>query len=89
MLVPVFVFPIQLFLCREVGLGIAFWLTGWRPGAWWVVEWFLTPGRVRTVNNEIALDSSRRWPSVMRSEGHDAWIAYLIRAGSDLTERGR
>lgn len=49
-------FPIQLFLLRKVGLGIAFWLTGGGLGVWWIVEWFLTPGRVRTVNDEIALE---------------------------------
>jgi hypothetical protein len=27
------------------------------PGVWWVVEWFLTPGLFRTVNNEVALEA--------------------------------
>ena len=47
-------FPIQLFFLRKVALGAIFWLTLGGLGVWWIIEWFLTPGRVRTVNNEIA-----------------------------------
>lgn len=47
-------FPIQLFFLRKVALGVVFWLTLGGLGVWWITEWFLTPWRVRTVNNEIA-----------------------------------
>jgi hypothetical protein len=49
-------FPIQLFLLNKVGLGVAFILTGGGLGIWWIVEWFLTPGRVRAYNAEVAED---------------------------------
>lgn len=46
--------PIQLFFLRKVALGVAFWLTLGGLGVWWITEWFLTPGRVRTYNAEVA-----------------------------------
>ena len=49
-------FPIQLFLLGQVGLGIAFLLTGGGFGIWWIVEWFLTPKRVRDYNNQVAMN---------------------------------
>jgi len=49
-------FPIQLFFLRKIGLGVLFWLTGGGLAVWWIIEWFLTPGRVRTYNNEIATE---------------------------------
>lgn len=49
-------FPIQLFLLRKVGLGVVFWFTGFGIGIWYVVEWFLTAGRVRDYNNEVATE---------------------------------
>ena len=48
-------FPIQLFFLGKVGLGVAFLLTGGGFGIWYLVEWFLTPGRVREYNEVIAL----------------------------------
>ena len=42
-------FPIQLFLLEEVELGTLFVVTGGGLGVWWVVEWFLTPRRVRQI----------------------------------------
>ena len=47
-------FPIQLFFLGNVALGVAFWLTLGGLDVWWVIECFLTPGCVRTANNEIA-----------------------------------
>jgi hypothetical protein len=35
---------------RRMGQSVA-------PGVWWVVEWILTPGLFRAVNNEIALEA--------------------------------
>jgi len=49
-----FLFPIQLFVLNKTALGIAFWLTGGGFGIWWVVEWFLTPRRVREYNRDLA-----------------------------------
>lgn len=51
------IFPIQLFLVGKIGLGILFWLTGGGLGVWYVIEWFLTPGRVREYNNRVATDT--------------------------------
>lgn len=51
------VFPIQLFLLRKIGLGILFWLTAGGFGVWYVIEWFLTPGRVRDYNYRVASDA--------------------------------
>jgi hypothetical protein len=50
------VFPIQLFLLGKVLLGILFIITVGGFGVWYVVEWFLTPGRVREYNREVASD---------------------------------
>lgn len=48
--------PIQLFLLGKVLLGILFLITGGGFGVWYVVEWFLTPGRVREYNADLARD---------------------------------
>jgi hypothetical protein len=50
------IFPIQLFLLGKVLLGILFIITVGGFGVWYVVEWFLTPGRVREYNREVASD---------------------------------
>ena len=47
-------FPIQLFFLGKVVLGIIFILTGGGFGIWYVIEWFLTPGRVRDYNTKVA-----------------------------------
>lgn len=47
-------FPIQLFFLGKVILGIIFVLTGGGFGVWYVIEWFLTPGRVRDYNAKVA-----------------------------------
>lgn len=47
-------FPIQLFFLGKVGLGVLFLLTGGGLGVWYVIEWFLTPGRVRDYNTKAA-----------------------------------
>ena len=49
-------FPIQLFFLANIGVALAFLFTGGGFGIWWVVEWFLTPGRVRKYNAKVALD---------------------------------
>lgn len=49
-------FPIQLFFLGKVLLGILFLITGGGFGVWYVVEWFLTPGRVREYNTTVARD---------------------------------
>ena len=59
MIVLAVIFPIQLFLLRRVGLGLAFWLTGWGALFWWIIEWFLTSRRVDECNEEIATDIAR------------------------------
>lgn len=46
--------PIQLFLLGRVLLGILFLITGGGFGIWYVIEWFLTPGRVRDYNTRVA-----------------------------------
>lgn len=48
------IFPIQLFLLDKIGLGIVFWLTGGGLWVWYVIEIFLTPGRVRTYKQDLA-----------------------------------
>ncbi|MHC1791782.1 TM2 domain-containing protein [Solidesulfovibrio sp.] len=48
------VFPIQLFLLGKVGLGFVFLLTMGGFWLWYIVEWFLTPGRVREYNADVA-----------------------------------
>lgn len=47
-------FPIQLFFLGRVLLGILFLITGGGFGVWYVIEWFLTPGRVREYNTRLA-----------------------------------
>jgi len=47
-------FPIQLFFLGKIGLAVAFLLTGGGFGIWYVIEWFLTPGRVRDYNLSVA-----------------------------------
>lgn len=73
MLLLAIFFPIQLFLLGKVGLGILFWLTGWGLLVWWVIEWFLTPGRVRDYNSRLATDTlnlikAGKGPSLMIDE---------------------
>lgn len=46
--------PVQLFFLGKVLLGILFLITGGGFGVWYVVEWFLTPGRVRAHNAKVA-----------------------------------
>lgn len=50
-------FPIQLFFLGKIVLGILFILTGGGFGIWYVIEWFLTPGRVREFNTGVANDT--------------------------------
>lgn len=52
-------FPVQLLVLGKVGLGILFWFTAGGFGLWYVIEWFLTPGRVDAYNNEIATEVAR------------------------------
>jgi hypothetical protein len=47
-------FPIQLFLLGKTGLGIAFIITLGGMGIWWIIEWFITPGRVKSFNEDVA-----------------------------------
>jgi len=47
-------FPIQLFFLGKVLLGILFVITAGGFGVWYVIEWFLTPGRVRDFNTKVA-----------------------------------
>jgi len=54
MMVLAFLFPIQLFFLGRIGLAVLFLLTGGGFGFWYVVEWFLTPGRVRDYNTGVA-----------------------------------
>lgn len=49
-------FPIQLFLLGQIGLGIIFILTSGGLFIWWIIEIFMTPGRVKKYNEEIAED---------------------------------
>lgn len=49
-------FPIQLFFLGKVLLGLLFLITGGGFGIWYIVEWFLTPGRVREYNSQVASD---------------------------------
>ncbi len=59
MVILAVLFPVQLFLLNKVGLGIIFWITGGGFGVWYVVEWFLTPKRVREYNEEVGLQIAR------------------------------
>ncbi len=47
-------FPIQLFILGKTGLGIAYLITAGGLGLWWIIEWFITPKRVREYNGDIA-----------------------------------
>jgi hypothetical protein len=47
-------FPIQFFLLGKTGLGIAFIITFGGMGVWWIIEWFLTPKRVKSFNEDMA-----------------------------------
>jgi hypothetical protein len=47
-------FPIQLFLLGRIRLGILFAVTGGGLGVWYIIESFLTPGRVRESNAKVA-----------------------------------
>lgn len=47
-------FPIQFFLLGKTGLGIAFIITFGGAGIWWIIEWFLTPKRVKSFNDDVA-----------------------------------
>ena len=49
--------PIQLFLLDKILLGIVFLITGGGFGVWYVVEWFLTPQRVRDYNTKVASET--------------------------------
>lgn len=55
MLLLALFFPIQLFFLGRIGLGILFLITGGGFGVWYVIEWFLTPGRVRKYNESLAM----------------------------------
>lgn len=61
-------FPIQLALLGKWGLQIVFWLTGGGFFVWWIIEWFLTPKRVREYNDEKATEIARTL-SIVRSGG--------------------
>ncbi len=52
-------FPIQLFLLGKTGMGVLFLLTFGGFAVWYIIEWFLTPGRVDAYNNEIATEIAR------------------------------
>lgn len=54
-------FPIQLFLLGRIWLGILFLLTGGGFGVWYVIEWFLTPGRTRDFNDQVASEILARF----------------------------
>lgn len=56
MILLAILFPIQLFLLGKFWLGVLFWITGGGFGVWYVIEWFLTPGRVRDYNSAVAAD---------------------------------
>jgi hypothetical protein len=47
-------FPIQLFVMGKMGLGFIFLFTGGGFGIWYLIEWFLTPKRVREINEDVA-----------------------------------
>jgi hypothetical protein len=62
------VFPIQLFFLGRLGLAVLFLLTGGGFGIWYVIEWFLTPGRVRDYNTGIANEIILRYQANKPSE---------------------
>lgn len=59
MLLLAVLFPIQLFLLGKFWQGVIFWLTGGGFLIWYFIEWFLTPGRVREYNANVAADGLR------------------------------
>jgi len=61
MMVLAILFPIQLFFLGRIGLAVLFLLTGGGLGIWYVIEWFLTPGRVRDYNTGIASEIVLRY----------------------------
>ena len=48
-------FPIQLFFLKKHILGFIFISTAGGFFIWWIIEIFLTPGRVKTYNEELAM----------------------------------
>jgi len=48
------VFPIQMFLLGKTGLGVVFILSLGGLYIWWIIEWFVTPKRVREYNGDVA-----------------------------------
>jgi hypothetical protein len=50
-------FPIQLFFLGKIVLGILFLLTGGGLGIWYIIEWFVTPSRVRDYNTRVAAET--------------------------------
>lgn len=52
-------FPIQHFLLGKTGMGVAFWLTGFGFGVWWIIEILMTSGRVDEYNGQIATEIAR------------------------------
>lgn len=52
-------FPIQHFLLGKTGMGVAFWLTGFGGGLWYIIEIFLTSGRVDEHNGQVATEIAR------------------------------
>ena len=55
MLILAIIFPIQLFFLKKHILGFIFLSTAGGFFIWWVIEIFLTPSRVRTYNEELAM----------------------------------
>ena len=51
--------PIQFILLGKVALQIVFTLTLGGFFVWYIIEWFLTPKRVREYNETIATDIAR------------------------------
>lgn len=60
-------FPIQFILLKKVGLWVAFLFTGGGLGIWWIVEWFMTPGRVRAFNSQVAMDIAGQVKAMSRA----------------------
>ena len=52
-------FPIQMFFLNRLGLGLVFIFTLGGLFIWWIIEIFLTPGRVRDHNREVATEVAR------------------------------
>ena len=55
MLILAVIFPIQLFFLKKHILGFLFVSTFGAMGIWWLIEIFLTSGRVKTYNEELAM----------------------------------